>query len=421
MQIAILTSGSRGDVQPFIALGVGLKRAGYQVKLVTHDPFASMIREQGLDFAAIEGNPQEWIQGESGQAMMQTRSPLGFVRRLREVLDPALAKIQLDSWQACQGVDAIVAGGIALWGVDIAERLQVPCFLTTLQPVSSTRAFPSSLFPPASARLGGLYNRLTYTIANNVLLRLFSPALNTFRQSVLQLPFSHKSLWQRIRDRQLPVLNAVSPTVIPRPTDWTALDYMSGYLFLDQATDFVPPADLIDFLADGSPPVYVGFGSMSGEASGRTLEIALAALKSTQQRGLLVTGWSGIQQLDLPDSIFKVNSIPHDWLFPQMACIVHHGGAGTTAATFRAGIPGVIVPFLGDQPFWGDRAFKLGVSPAPIDHKTINAEQLVAAISQATTNPSIRDRAQALGEKIRSEDGVAQAVEIISQTIKRRV
>jgi sterol 3beta-glucosyltransferase len=260
-----------------------------------------------------------------------------------------------------------------------------------------------------------------YIIANSLLLRIFSPAINQFRQSTLQLPSSRKSVWQRIRDRQIPVLNAVSPTVVPRPTDWTALDYMSGYLFLDQATDFVPPTDLVDFLADGSAPIYVGFGSMGGQSSERTLEIALAALKSTQQRGLLVTGWSGIQQSDLPDSIFKVNSIPHDWLFPQMNCIVHHGGAGTTAATFRSGVPGVIVPFLGDQPFWGDRAFKLGVSPAPIDHKTIDAEQLAAAISQATTNPSIRDRARALGEKIRAEDGVAQAVKIIGQAMEQRI
>lgn len=418
MNITILTIGSRGDVQPFISLGVGLQQAGHKVRLATHAIFKSMAQEQGLDFAEIEGNPQEFMQSETAQAMMRTRNPIEFSRRLQEALKPLLTVSQLNSWDACEETDAIVAGGLVFWGMDIAERLGVPCCYAFLQPAAPTRAFPVSTFPPTSKRFGGLYNRFTYGIVYRLTWQLFRNSINQFRQSVLQLPTIRKAPLARMRDCHIPILNAVSPSVIPVPPDWTALDYMTGYWFLERSTNFVPPGVLLDFLADGSAPVYIGFGSMGGQEVEQATEIALAALKETGQRGLLLTGWSGIEQSDLPDAILKVSSIPHDWLFPQMMCIVHHGGAGTSAATFRSGIPGIPIPFLADQPFWAYCAFELGVSPAPIDRKTMTIGQLAEAIQEAICNLDMRNRAAKLAEKIRSEDGVGCAVDVINQTIE---
>jgi UDP:flavonoid glycosyltransferase YjiC (YdhE family) len=176
----------------------------------------------------------------------------------------------------------------------------------------------------------------------------------------------------------------------------------------------------VDFLQSGPPPVYIGFGSMAGRDPERRAEIALEALKRSGQRGVLLTGWGGLQPRDLPDDVYAVDSVPHDWLFPQMAAVVHHGGAGTTAAGLRAGTPTVIVPFFGDQPFWGRRVAELGVGPAPIPQKQLSVERLAAAIRTAAGDPAMRARAQELGRRIRQEDGVARAVEVFHAEMERR-
>ena len=141
--------------------------------------------------------------------------------------------------------------------------------------------------------------------------------------------------------------------------------------------------------------------------------MVLHALARVKQRGILQTGWGGLSNADLPDDVFAVDSIPHDWLFPQMAAVVHHGGSGTTAAGLRAGMPTVIIPFFADQPFWGARVFELGAGPAPIPKKRLTLERLADAIRAATSDEVIRGRASALGERIRAEDGVRQAVEVL--------
>lgn len=422
MHITILTIGSRGDVQPLIALGVGLQQSGYQVRLATHSRFESLVRRHGLEFSIIDGDPQDMLLSDAAQAMITTRNPFEFNRCLNEaVLEPILSSGPLDSWKACQGTDVIVSGNIAFWGIDIAERLNIPCYAAFLQPFSPTRAFPTTTVPPTTERFGGLYNRLSFTVVYSLMWQLIRKRINEFRQVVLQLPSTNKSPLTRMQDFGIPILSAVSPSVIPIPSDWTDTDHMTGYWFLDCPSDYTPPCDLMDFIVDGSPPVYIGFGSMAGHEAERSTQIALAALKKTGQRGVLTTGWSGFSQLNLPDYVFQVNSIPHDWLFPQMRCIIHHGGAGTTAATFRSGIPGIPTAFLADQPFWAYRAFKLGVSPAPIDRRTMTVEQLAEAILETIHDSGMRNRATELGKKIRQENGVAQAVNIIDKTIKKGV
>ncbi|MBE9116296.1 glycosyltransferase family 1 protein [Lusitaniella coriacea LEGE 07157] len=418
MHITILTMGSRGDVQPFIALGVGLQKAGYRVRLASHANFEMAIRDRGLDFALLSGNPQEFLQSERGQAMMQSRNPIVFVRRMAEAINEVLSSVLLESWNACQGTDAIVAGSLATWGIDIAQKLGVPFFFANLQPSSPTSTFPVSSAPKVSKYLERFYNRLTYIVIYQLVWQIFRKPINEFRTHLLDLPSTGKTPLTRMRQQSVPILNAVSPSVVPVPADWLACDHMTGYWFLDRAAGFVPPPALVNFLAAGTPPVYIGFGSMGGEKSKKIAALALSALAETEQRGIFLRGWSGIENADLPDTVFKIDSIPHDWLFPQMACIVHHGGAGTSAATFRAGVPGIIIPFLGDQPFWRDRAFELGVSPPPIDPENLTVQQLTAAISEAIQNPTLRDRAAQLGTQIREENGVSRTVEIIQQEMQ---
>jgi sterol 3beta-glucosyltransferase len=197
--------------------------------------------------------------------------------------------------------------------------------------------------------------------------------------------------------------------------------HVTGYWFLDRKTDWQPPAELVRFLEAGTPPVYVGFGSMSGTKAQERAKIVLEALDQTGQRGLLASGWGGLQAADLPDSVFMLEQVPHDWLFPQVSAVVHHGGAGTTAAGLRAGKPTLIVPFIADQPFWGKVVDEAGLGPQPIPQKKLTATTLSAAIRQMVSEDDMRRRAEAVGEKIRAEDGIGSAVQLISREVGQPV
>jgi UDP:flavonoid glycosyltransferase YjiC (YdhE family) len=211
------------------------------------------------------------------------------------------------------------------------------------------------------------------------------------------------------------VLYGYSRHVLPRPDDWDDLNQVTGYWFLPSEAGWTPPADLVDFLSAGEPPVYIGFGSMGNRDPEATTRLTLEALTRSGRRGVLASGWGGMHAQDLPDTVYMLKSAPHSWLFPQMAAVVHHGGAGTTAAGLSAGIPSIIVPFFGDQPFWGGRVAMLGVGTAPIPRRRLTADKLAAAITQATADRAMQQRAAALGQRIRDEDGIGQAVALIGQ------
>lgn len=417
--INILTIGSRGDVQPYLALGVGLKRAGYQVRLTTHDTFEDLIQSYGLDFFPIGGNVQAIVQGEAGQATIESgRNPLKALSRLAQALAPIMTECLDNTWKSCQGVDLVISSGTAFWGDDAAARLGIPSVVAMLQPLVKNRAFPHPMLPPRS--LGGWGNGLTYEFFNRFYWQLFKAPINHWRQETLQMRPSDACPFLSDRWRKLPKLFGYSPTVIPHPPDWDNTYHVTGYWFLDAPNDFAPPAALQDFLADGEPPISIGFGSMATRNPEKLTAIALAALEKTRQRGILLTGWSGISNADLPDHILKLEAIPHDWLFPRMKAIVHHGGAGTTAAAFRSGRPAVVVPFFADQPFWGERAAQLGVSPSPIPKQRLSAERLAKGIEAAIANPALQQRASELGTLIRAEDGIAQSVQVVEFTLNAR-
>jgi UDP:flavonoid glycosyltransferase YjiC (YdhE family) len=206
-----------------------------------------------------------------------------------------------------------------------------------------------------------------------------------------------------------------SPAVLPTPADWDASSVATGYWFLPRDGDWQPDPALVDFLASGPPPVYVGFGSMPSEDAAAKTQVVLDALAQAGQRGVVATGWGGLTLANAPRDVFALDAAPHDWLFPRMAAVVHHGGAGTTAAGLAAGAPTVICPFFGDQPFWGRRVAALGVGPAPIPQKKLTAARLAAALRTVAEDAAMRMRAQTLGEAIRSEDGVGRAVALLEQ------
>ncbi len=417
MRIAIITIGSRGDVQPYIALGQGLIKAGHTVRLVTHKNFEAFVKSYGLEFWPIRGNSQEIMGSHEMRELSEKKANIvATVRHMQKSAERAINEWMEDGLVACQGMDLLIANSVGLTiGSSLAEKYHLPLLQTYLFPITPTRAFPSMLIPPNLTNLGGAFN----LISSHLILQLTwlgaRPILNRARKKVLDLPPASFVASQAPGSNGLPVLYGFSPSVIPAPADWGADDHVTGYWFLDPAADWTPPPDLLNFLQAGSPPVYIGFGSMGSRDPAETTDLVLQALAKTQQRAILLSGWGGMQKTELPDFVFMIDSIPHAWLFSHVAAVVHHGGAGTTAAGLRAGVPSILIPFLGDQPFWGQRVHDLGVGPAPIPRSKLTVDRLAQAIQAAVTNTAMRQRAAELGSKIQAEDGIANAVEIIQR------
>jgi sterol 3beta-glucosyltransferase len=411
MKILIITMGTRGDVQPFVALGVGLKQAGHTVTICTSNRFQSFIREYGLNYAYINDELLKLIDTDASRAVIESKGNAFF---LWQQTMPVIRQTLDEVWTAAQEAEVLIYHPKALGGYHIAEKLQIPGFMSLLLPLyTPTNAFPSPIF---SNLKGGWYNQLTYQLVP-LLTVPYLNVINQWRQERLGLrarTWNEKEILGS-HGNSIPIFYAYSSHVIPRPSDWNSSTIVTGYWYLDTPTDFAPPPQLCDFLADGKPPVCIGFGSMTGQNPTALTEIVLTALRNTGQRGILLTGWGGMRNAYLPDDVFNLEAIPHDWLFPQVAAVVHHGGAGTTAAVLKAGVPNVIIPFFGDQPFWGQRVEKLGVGPKPIPKKHLTAEKLAAAINVAVNDQEMRQRARSLGAKIQAENGVAQAVNVINR------
>jgi len=295
--------------------------------------------------------------------------------------------------------------------------LGVPLVQAYYFPFTPTREFPNALVPLPQMRLPAWINRLTHRLAQQMIWQTFRPADNNARRQVLQMaPAPFWGPFSSLSKQGQTIIYGYSPQVLPPPKDWGDSIHVTGYWFLDEVAGWKPPKDLVDFLQSGPPPVYIGFGSMVNSRPEQTTDLVLQALACSGQRGMLSSGWGGLTKSSLPKTVFMTGSIPFSWLFPKMAAVVHHGGAGTTSMGLWAGVPSIVIPFMGDQPFWGQRVYELGVGPKPIPRQRITVNNLAEAILCAVTDKAMQERATSLGERIRAENGVAQAVAIIGQT-----
>ncbi len=419
MKVFITTYGSRGDVQPYVALGKGLRRAGHQVTLATSDRFRDFVLANDLSYGYLNDRLLSILDTDQGKDLMEnTTGILQILKRtltmMREV-SPLQRSLLEESWQAARDADPdlIIFHPKSFSGPDIAEKLGVPALLGLVIPMlipSSER--PHIGFPKLP--LGGWYNRLTYAVVQQLMAFSASRFVGDWRRKH-GLPGQRKfNLLHHTDGKPVPAICGYSPHVFPSPSDWPEWVKTTGYWYLDEPSDWQPDQRLLDFLDQGPPPVYVGFGSMSGRRPDRLATIVVDSLKRANLRGIIATGWGGLRADSLPDSILSIDSVPHAWLFPRTAAVVHHGGAGTTAAGLRAGRPTIIVPFFGDQPFWGQQVYELGVGSKPIPQKKLTTERLTEALVQVTSEERIVAAARGLGEKIRAEDGVGEAVRFIT-------
>jgi UDP:flavonoid glycosyltransferase YjiC (YdhE family) len=436
MLITIVTAGSRGDVQPYVALGLGLRRAGHRVRLATHETFRDFVAGYGLEFEALAGDPRAILRGAAADAWLasgRNRNMLGFMREFRRTAGDLVEQWLHDYWRIGRGADAVIFSAVTTPAHDVARRLGVPSVAAYLQPLSRTSEFPTigllgagggSDAAGARTQPGALrraFNYATHVAAEQAMWQPFRGRVNRWRAETLGVPRApflgpHGAMWRE----RVPVLYGFSPRVVPKPGDWGAHVHVTGYWVLPLAESWRPAPALEAFLAAGEPPVYVGFGSMTPASAGRLTEIALAALERAGQRGVFLKGWGSLGEGTLPSWATAVSDVPHEWLLPRMQAVVHHGGAGTTGAALRSGAPSIVVPLGFDQPFWGRRVSALGVGPPPLPRRGLAADALARAVERAVGDTEMRARAATLGAALRAEDGVSRAVEAIDAELRFR-
>jgi len=420
MKIVIFTIGTRGDVQPLLALAVGLQQAGHTVTLAAPHNFADWIQSRGVRVHPVRTNPQETGQRADVQAVIKSGNLIRAYRIMRQITAATRTEALNEFLQAAQDSDFVIQTLLGHGGVEVAGQRGIPMAFAFLQPFAPTRAFPSFFtraFAPFRLPLGGGYNYLTHQVTDRLAWLGYSDTINNWRARHWGLPpwSSFSEMFHTRRSFNTPWLFGYSPSVLPKPSDWDDTHYVTGYWFLDSRSDWQPPIELSRFLENGPPPIYIGFGSMFGNNPEHLTRLVLRALELTGQRGVLVTAWGGVKEQSKSAKVFYLDYAPHDWLFPRMAAVVHHGGAGTTGAGLCAGVPNIITPFALDQYAWADLVVKSGIGPHAGAVKKLTTEKLARAIDMAVNDAPMRARAAALGEKIRAENGVTRAVEIIER------
>ncbi|XP_077252588.1 UDP-Glycosyltransferase superfamily protein isoform X2 [Tasmannia lanceolata] len=421
LQIVMLIVGTRGDVQPFVAIGKKLQDYGHRVRLATHSNFKEFVLTAGLEFFPLGGDPKilaEYMVKNKG-FLPSGPSEIPIQRnQIKEIMNsllPACKDPDVDSGIAFK-VDAIIANPPAYGHTHVAEALKVPIHIFFTMPWTPTSEFPH---PLSRVNLASGY-RLSYQIVDSLIWLGMRDMINDFRKKKLKLrPVTYLS-GAKSSASDVPTGYIWSPHLVPKPKDWGPKVDVVGFCFLDLASNYEPPESLVKWIEAGTKPIYIGFGSLPVQEPAKMTQIIVEALEITGQRGIINKGWGGLGNLAEPkDFVYLLDNCPHDWLFLHCMAVVHHGGAGTTAAGLKAACPTTVVPFFGDQPFWGDRVHARGVGPPPIPIDQFSLQKLVDAIN-FMLDPQVKEQAVQLAKAMESEDGVTGAVKAFLKHLPRK-
>jgi len=409
MKITILTYGSRGDVQPFIPLSLGLMRRGHLVKLAAPARFQSLIEEQGIPFVPLAGNPAELSRDLNDSGTNFVKIVRGLMNHAMEIGADVLHQVE----EACSDTDLIIHTFMHAVGAHtLAREKRIPDIHIQLFPMfTPTGDYPNISLPDLRSRQ---LNRLTHELARSITFWTSKAGYEQVRRRAglpkrkLYSPFDRDALrpWT-------PVLCAWSPSIIPPSSDWSPNVHITGYFFSEIDSRYQPKNELREFLEGADTPICISFGSMLNRNVKKIDDIIRESLRQTNNRGIILSGWSGFEHAAAREVLY-LDAVPHQWLLPRCKMIIHHGGAGTTSAGLQAGIPNVVIPHTADQPFWGNRVQAICAGPKPIPVKKLSVENLTWAIVEAE-GEVLRKRAQAIGQVLREENGVGNSVEFIEK------
>jgi UDP:flavonoid glycosyltransferase YjiC (YdhE family) len=408
-RIVIIAVGSRGDVAPLTGVGVALQQAGHDVAIAAYTPFRDMITSCGLNFRELPAAPPAADGAEVSpvKGLAAFASPKGMHALGNDIL----------SVVADEPADILLLSPFAeMAGHPLAEAKAIPSLGVRLQPLSATAQYPPSIIGAWSG--GASTNRAAADTGAWLVDRLYGGVVADFRRQLGLPSTSARRLRRQRTQAHWPVLHGYSPLVAPRPPDWRPGLEVTGYWWPATSDGWKPPVELSDFLSAGPPPVFVGFGSMMTTPA-RTKQLSNTIGRAARLAGVRVivqAGWSNLHVAD--EHMLTIGDTPHDWLFPQVAAVAHHCGAGTMAAGIRAGVPTIALPVYGDGPFWARRATALGICAATINQRILAPERLAEAMSIAVSDQQLRDRARQLGARVGAEDGAAQVVSFVSDLVQ---
>jgi sterol 3beta-glucosyltransferase len=408
-RLSIFTLGSRGDVQPYAALGVGLQAAGYRVRIVTFESFRGLVEQQGLDFLPVLGDAHGMVEQMMRGDGITTRNPLILMRKIMQSFGAMTeAYVETFSHKALEDSDAILnqlPGGIL--GADVAEKLGVPHIMLSVIPLKRTRSFANPLL--TTRDFGAPVNALSYTAAAQLLWANFRPIAAKLRS---RLGLRKPAYW--LSETNTPLINGFSPRVVPPPRDWGTHTHTVGYWHLPDGA-WQPAPALLEFLANGAPPVFIGFGSMIPPSIQTLTQTVVDTIQRVGCRAIIGAGWGNLGEAPLPPTIFRLDYAPYQWLFPRMGAIVHHGGSGTTSMALHSGVPSMVVAFGADQPYWGKRTAALGAGLPPLSIKTLQVDSLAASLERLLHDEGMGSNAAALGAELRQECGIENAINILER------
>lgn len=410
MRIAIAGYGTWGDVLPALALGIGLRKRGHDVRLLVTRDFVPWLRGRGVDIYPLA------VEERAATRSLASPRRLDILRGMRRSVAPSLLAVGREMAGAAGEMDVLLVNEFLLVAASaIAEAHGVRLIHMALQPKVVTSALPIATFPalPSWAALSGLYNRLSYPAAHALRWWTYAREQNRLRREQFGLrPLSLAGF--EALCRRTPSVTLISPQLVPPPRDWAAHHRLTGFAFYEDDR-WQPPAGLAEFLASGPPPVYIGYGSTHDASPAESTRLLFEALARAGRRAVLNRGWAGLGDSGLPPNVYRVDYAPHLWLFPRMAAIVHHAGAGTSAAALWAGVPSVPLPHSGDQLFWARQLHARGAATRPLPRSKLTAAALAERIAIACRADRLRAGAEYLGRAIRGERGVERSVAAIEE------
>lgn len=427
MQITIVTVGTRGDVEPFVALGIGLQKTGHSVTIATHAMFESFVTDNGLQFALVSGNVQEAINSaEARKALESSKTSFSFLKEVRSKAGPLVLTAVNELSDVCKGAEHLMCTPLTLHiTYFIAKEFSIPISVGCVNPAGPTRHFHCVAVPPASEWWPGFFKSF-YNVASHVIIgELVWQGERPFLHNAWKEVFGHglpfkEPLAGAFKKKPPLMLYAYSKYVLAKPADWASVQHVTGYWFWKPPVQKQLDPELEEFICKGDKPFYIGFGSMNSDQykNGAVKKLILETVAKTGRRAVVLNAGLGLVKEELPENIYATAPVPFELLFPKMAAIVHHGGAGTTAAGLRAGVPSVITPLIFDQRFWAWCAGKTGAAIKPIPWNDLNSDNLSAAILEAMNDEKMKAKANEIGNAIRNENGVEEAVKLFNEYYK---
>lgn len=426
MRITIVAIGTRGDVQPLIAIGLGLQQAGYAVTVATHPNFAALVESFKLIYCPLDLDIEHVLHSEDGKEWLTAgRNIFKTATQLSRLWKIYFDKLLPDIQRACEGAEAILFSYLGMGASHVAEKLNIPCVGTWPTPVSimPNQDMSIALPGPWTRIFNGKISTAAHYATEQLIWYTFGKAQNDWREKLGLKPIRFPGIINYFKQKKIPFLYGFSPIVVPRPSTWPSWLRISGYWLIEKEVPWEPSKQLCEFLEKGSTPYYIGFGSMVMKSPESLGNIAIEALASIKARGIISTGWTGLKAEELnktlPSHVIAVDYVPHNWLFSRVKALVHHGGASTTGAALQSGKPSTVVHFFADQAFWGDRLHALGAGTKPISFQRITRDKLTQALTQLETDQSLHKRALELSTQLAAEDGVRNAVESIAELISQ--